>query len=464
MLVSPSESLSRQARAVHPRAATLFNADTHMRRCSCTVGTAALSRHSSLLLLLLTLGGHGAAGIAAGTDKIEHTHPQYYAALGAGMCSKRAAYARGSGDVSMGWLAGSVHGCYERCRAFESCGRSCHFFSSNGSHCFLYSANCTFTLNRGLPMPLPSGVSNPDPSVTPRLWKTYRIISRPTVSDVRVRTALCVAGQYPRLELQSKHEKLVLQNPGIDVFMALQRGAVRSQLYELDSNKSAADPTGACYKSVSRETLLQRINASANHLSVEYYSRVEDHAVNITRSLFPQWYYNQAIQGGLSLQTWVLDHANQYHGIATCAKMIKRREREGGFLYEAVLKVRDNTLVTQPFSIPSITGGVCTKPCGFSGGVNDKVMLLHRRSMHIMTAIYEHLLHGTGSAANSETFYKQTLKKLGVNHSSCCLPLTDARCRARSGSDRYPSSGRWQTVPTWKDCVASKHPSQSDMS
>eukprot|EP00306_Pavlova_sp_CCMP459_P003434 CAMPEP_0185173576 /NCGR_PEP_ID=MMETSP1139-20130426/23700_1 /TAXON_ID=298111 /ORGANISM="Pavlova sp., Strain CCMP459" /LENGTH=250 /DNA_ID=CAMNT_0027739273 /DNA_START=377 /DNA_END=1129 /DNA_ORIENTATION=+ len=144
-------------------------------------------------------------------------------------------------------------------------------------------------------------------------------------------------------------------------------------------------------------------------------------------------------------------HIRQFLGWSTCADLIERAELEESFLYDLVIRIRDNALVVQPLVLAQAIFvespyDAFVKDCAEWGGYNDKFMIVKRAHMHsTFRGHVSSLLTSAGSFRNTEQLLKLKLDSRQVRVlrlPANVLPVVDARCRGTS----------YCVVPDNKDC------------
>ena len=199
-----------------------------------------------------------------------------------------------------------------------------------------------------------------------------------------IRVAVCMTGQLGRTEVRSKIDNLILankRNADLHMFLVLSAGKTRFV------NKA----TGDC--EIAPASLEDAVMRFSEHIptSVKEY-KYKPYQVDIDK-----WPGYPEI--GKVKEKRLQNHINQYRKFQICAKMISKQELKTRMKYHAVLRIRDNALVLQPFNIldrllllshqvrnstiPSVHGRghpdlmdlpVITKECCSWSGVNDKVI------------------------------------------------------------------------------------------
>ena len=128
----------------------------------------------------------------------------------------------------------------------------------------------------------------------------------------------------------------------------------------------------------------------------------------------------------------------QFLNWRACAQAVAADELASGRLFDLVLRLRDQTVVTAPFVLGAAHArrkACLVKRCAAWGGYNDKVMLIPRAHMEAaLRAPAEDLVSRERAfysrLVNTETILKRTLEAHGVpvtEVSPRALPLVDAR-------------------------------------
>merc|ERR1712216_44223 len=127
-----------------------------------------------------------------------------------------------------------------------------------------------------------------------------------------------------------------------------------------------------------------------------------------------------------------------------------------------VIKVRDNTITTSPFTLPFSTGKALVKGCSAYAGVNDKVVLTPRIEMDsTLKAPFVNALEHNDKGANKhdiltyawnpEQFIKYTWLLEGLRYTqveASVLPFVDGRCFASTDD----GAKEFCLVNSVKDC------------
>ena len=258
------------------------------------------------------------------------------------------------------------------------------------------------------------------------------------------------------------------------LFLALESGA--PVFVNKDSN--AASDEGCSREPSEKEVLYGPLRKYLKGTRVEAH---EEFPMDISR--WPTYNLvgkNGANQTAAQRATRLSHHRSQHLRSKQCVDMIVAAEElVGGARYDAVLKLRDNTLVLQPVAeVPRRTadGGkaavVCKRCRGWMGGVSDKVMVVPRaRLQDALGSVYDTILRvqegdaemidriaSRSDVRNAETLLAATLRyrgvpvaKVGTAEQSDELPFVDGRCRGT----RQEAGGllkEWCLVSECKDC------------
>lgn len=188
--------------------------------------------------------------------------------------------------------------------------------------------------------------------------------------------AVCIVGQLSRLETTSKITNLfqfgARQKTYADVhaFVVLEAGA---DFYVNENSIQSSDVT----------------------------CRQDFHSPSDVEALFSPFYkaglYLKPSYGGVTvnLKNWhsygdkpalnttkVLEVGfRQWGHLSKCADLMEEQEKTTRCKYTAVMKIRDNGVVTKPMDI-AVGDNVVTKKCGSWGGVNDKFIFAPRKYLY----------------------------------------------------------------------------------
>lgn len=291
-------------------------------------------------------------------------------------------------------------------------------------------------------------------------------------ADLDLRVALCVVGQVGRTEVQTKVDNLIKANSGsihIDAFLVLQLGKPRSVNFP---------PAPEC--SIAPTSLEAAEAAFSQHArTIAFENAFLDVALQEH-----QW--AEYPEHGQRRVDRLTSHFNQYLGLKRCAQLVAAQElADGDLRYDAVIRVRDNSLVLRPFplrdmllsllrttyekvgtEVPSpITNKhiralpVVVKGCASWGGYSDKTMIIPRNHMDAALSSPADEFHLVAKGAtrterndgikifNPETYLKYLMTKLKVpvyeEMDPALFPVTDGRCE---------DGKSFCVVPTQKDC------------
>eukprot|EP00747_Dinoflagellata_sp_TGD_P168759 gnl/TRDRNA2_/TRDRNA2_195911_c0_seq1.p1 gnl/TRDRNA2_/TRDRNA2_195911_c0~~gnl/TRDRNA2_/TRDRNA2_195911_c0_seq1.p1 ORF type:complete len:356 (+),score=15.14 gnl/TRDRNA2_/TRDRNA2_195911_c0_seq1:65-1132(+) len=298
--------------------------------------------------------------------------------------------------------------------------------------------------------------------------------------------AVCIVGQLSRLESTSKMANLFRSKvmrkaySGVHAFVVM---AVNSSAY-INGQFNASESIGC------RENLNTHNTSFANDSSRTvkklfrpFYKRglyLSSPLHNITPNA-TNWPYNKPF---LDKEKRLRDHLDQWFHLSQCAALIKQEEQVSGCQYRAIVKIRDNGIVTKPMRI-TVRNEVVVKQCGSWGGVNDKVLIAPRK---YLDQAFEGPLKfaaklnsgtikvdwkcpkGNPVCFNPERFIQEVyayydVKVARVAHND--IPVVDGRCERVSEVGAH----EWCLVPSWKDCYPNgrlsyttcKHMPQTDI-
>ena len=282
------------------------------------------------------------------------------------------------------------------------------------------------------------------------------------------RLAVCITGQLGRLELDSKLQHLLapLHAAGVNVsvFLALEIGAVHF------SNPKPSSQGPGCGFEPTPESILHRLEP---YLAGSWIGPRADSAANI--SLFPRYRLGEA-----NRQERLLNHVAQFEHSRRCAALVLKHERHVGLQFDALLKIRDNSLAIPGLLNASLLAnvrGVHVKQCaGRSGngrnptvGLNDKVMLassVYWRAALVAPHELMRLALRAGKPVlwfDSEEVYGLSLRKQQLpiikDDHGALRGLVDGRCRHQVKHRADPTASRpgdmdkrWCALPHCKDC------------
>ena len=297
--------------------------------------------------------------------------------------------------------------------------------------------------------------------------------------------AVCVTGQLSRLELRSKIQNLLaVHGPErVGLFLVLEKGDpvyVNAKTHEIEGGCDVEPPPDEVQEAVQpylRGALFPEHKTYPVNMSEwpHYRSDLNGHG---SRSEHEKLFHLQS------------HHAQFEHG-QECARLMLEEEARTGKRYEAMVRVRDNGVVSAQFSPLAIVANassegreVFAKECGGWGGVNDKVLIVPRDMvepafMHhfeMMSSIWEEppkeYAHYATTMRNisshvtcSEELLRALLENanLTVRRLSDHIPVIDGRCfnvteLQPAGATPEPAGKQWCAVPTCKDCNGSALP------
>jgi len=275
-------------------------------------------------------------------------------------------------------------------------------------------------------------------------------------------TAVCIVGQSSRLELASKTKNLfepLAKAGGVGVFFVLEGNSS----YFTNPPNSKTGPITMCQIDMGEAEVR---NALAPHLRSGLFVKHKEIQADLTgwpfylMRFYPNNEKKRAMETGGNI--------NQYANIAKCADLIEEDERRQHGRYSMAFRIRDNTAIVKPFTVPAfMQDGLFVKGCRSWGGYNDKVMGTTREYMRdAFTATYE-LFKAVRKAEeearqcsslvdNTEKLLRMawSWKKLPVRQVAVDkFPFTDARCIMTL--DVKPSQ-TWCLVNEFKDCSPPK--------
>ena len=192
--------------------------------------------------------------------------------------------------------------------------------------------------------------------------------------------AVCITGQVARLELVSKVSNLLQPNrdKGIrmHLFLVLDSREVlysKEEFYHSVEKRDASAALEEALESLAGWPMHVRVVNETNGPNFEYITGDAEH-----RFYLPH-------VNDIDRTAMIRKHLKQFWGISECARMISAQERTTGRSYDVILRLRDNSIVLNPFVIPMLTlrqnPGAYVKQCCGWGGINDKVMLVSRAFM-----------------------------------------------------------------------------------
>jgi hypothetical protein len=255
------------------------------------------------------------------------------------------------------------------------------------------------------------------------------------------KVALCITGQMYRLEFESKI-RFLQAHPSVDAFVSLQTGrAVYS--------RSISDMTNKCS------------TIKINHTQIDALRPVHTTLLHNKNFMLPDVMKHRI--DSKKYRTFHLFplHVYQYQNWRQCSLDIQAHELHRSFFYDYVIRVRDNTIITNSTNLmKTLSKNYCTtKGCNSYGGYHDKVMSCPRRFLQPMLRdISERFLLSSAHYErdmNTETTLKRTLDELGVPVRTLnWYPSHDARPCNCNKSHLI----KWCPVKTVKDCTPSVIP------
>lgn len=188
--------------------------------------------------------------------------------------------------------------------------------------------------------------------------------------------AVCIVGQLARLETKSKLANLfqfeAQQNTyeRVHAFVVAQTGPWFNVSAK---NAQAKDDNDTCrqeFHSPSEvEEVLSPYYQAGMYLKPGYHKEVTLNMEN--------WHKYGTDKGEEKRKPRMKSHLAQWSNFAQCAGLIKEHEQATGCQYTAVMKIRDNGIVTKPMST-SVENKVIVKDCFSWGGFNDRFILAPR--------------------------------------------------------------------------------------
>lgn len=281
----------------------------------------------------------------------------------------------------------------------------------------------------------------------------------------RGNVAVCITGEVARLEIDSKVKNLFKalseQQYSVHAFVVMETGDGHYV------NEETAGKTVVRLTSAEIQTQLKpfyQMGSFRPHVN---------YTAHISR--WRETYLSDRQQSTEEREKRLSSHMSQHANLKSCVDLIENRETQLGIRYDVIIKLRDNTLVTMPYTLrlghvlhenKSMRNAVLVKDCCGWGGINDKVMVLPRK--HLRPALagpYMAIMgveRGNSYAkskfvtdkkiVNPEFLYKRVLQSynipiLPVN--SSVLPFVDARSHTTTS---FGTIG-WCPVPFRKDCA-----------
>ena len=295
--------------------------------------------------------------------------------------------------------------------------------------------------------------------------------------------AVCVTGQLARLELRSKVQNLLaVHGPErAGLFLVLEKG---DAVYV---NAKTHQVEGGCDVEPTPDEVQE---AAQPYLRGALFPKHMIYPVNMS-----EWpVYRPDLNGhGRRSEHEKLFHLQSHHAQfehgQECARLMLEEEARTGKRYEAMVRVRDNGVVSARFSPLAITANagsreVFAKDCNGWGGVSDKVLIVPRDMvesafMHhfdMMSSILEgpptayaqHAATMRGISSRVTTSEKLLLAflenaNLTVSRLSDFIPVIDGRCFNATeprhvGTTPDPAGKQWCAEPSCKDCNGSALP------
>ena len=327
-----------------------------------------------------------------------------------------------------------------------------------------------------VPSPQPSPASMPSPQRSPDPFA-------PQKDGESAGLAVCVTGQLARLELRSKVQNLLaVHGPErVGLFVVLEKG---DPVYV---NAKTHQTRGGCDVEANSQEVVEN-EALQPYLRGARFPEHKIYPVNMS-----EWpHYRPDLRAEREKLFHLQSHHAQFEHGQECARMMLEEEERTGKRFEAMVRVRDNGVVSAHFSPLDIVANagsreVFAKNCNGWGGVNDKVLIVPRDMvesafMHhidMMSSIledpptwtpasahYAATMRGISSHVRSaEELLLAFLKSanLTVTRLSDYIPVIDGRCfnatEARHvGTAADPAGKQWCAEPLCKDCNGSALP------
>ena len=324
------------------------------------------------------------------------------------------------------------------------------------------------------PQPSPASMRSPQPSPDP---------FAPQKDGESAGLAVCVTGQLARLELRSKVQNLLaVHGPErVGLFVVLEKGDPVYVNAKTHQTRGGCDVEATTQEVVENEALQPYLRGA----------RFPEHKIYpVNMSEWP--HYRPDLRAEREKLFHLQSHHAQFEHGQECARMMLEEEERTGKRFEAMVRVRDNGVVSAHFSPLDIVANagsreVFAKNCNGWGGVNDKVLIVPRDMvesafMHhidMMSSIledpptwtpasahYAATMRGISSHVRSaEELLLAFLKSanLTVTRLSDYIPVIDGRCfnatEARHvGTAADPAGKQWCAEPLCKDCNGSALP------
>ena len=327
-----------------------------------------------------------------------------------------------------------------------------------------------------VPSPQPSPASMPSPQRSPDPFA-------PQKDGESAGLAVCVTGQLARLELRSKVQNLLaVHGPErAGLFVVLEKGDPVYVNAKTHQTRGGCDVEATTQEVVDNEALQPYLRGA----------RFPEHKIYpVNMSEWP--HYRPDLRAEREKLFHLQSHHAQFEHGQECARMMLEEEERTGKRFEAMVRVRDNGVISAHFSPLDVVANagsreVFAKNCNGWGGVNDKVLIVPRDMvesafMHhidMMSSILEDLPTWTPASAHyaatmrgisshvrsAEELLLAFLKSanLTVTRLSDYIPVIDGRCfnatEARHvGTAADPAGKQWCAEPLCKDCNGSALP------
>ena len=323
------------------------------------------------------------------------------------------------------------------------------------------------------PQPSPASMRSPQPSPA----------FAPQKDGESAGLAVCVTGQLARLELRSKVQNLLaVHGPErAGLFVVLEKGDPVYVNAKTHQTRGGCDVEATTQEVVENEALQPYLRGA----------RFPEHKIYpVNMSEWPQ--YRPDLRAERDKLFHLQSHHAQFEHGQECARMMLEEEERTGKRFEAMVRVRDNGVVSAHFSPLDIVANagsreVFAKNCNGWGGVNDKVLIVPRDMvesafMHhidMMSSILEDPPTWTPASAH----YAATMRgissnvrsaeelllaflesaNLTVTRLSDYIPVIDGRCFNATevrhvGTAADPAGKQWCAEPLCKDCNGSALP------
>ena len=151
------------------------------------------------------------------------------------------------------------------------------------------------------------------------------------------RLAVCMVGQVARTEIDSKIQNLVkpnIANSTAHMFLILQQGEARF------TNKHGGEECVAAPESL--EDAKKEFEQHVPTTAMEYVYKMYD----LDQKKWPGYPDTQAAK-----KARLTNHINQWNSWRKCVKLVEADEVRTGKFYNAVLRIRDNAIVLEPFNV-----------------------------------------------------------------------------------------------------------------